>query len=253
MSRQRSGEGEAVLIRRRYKVVGVLRVQDGYALLEAVDITQRETPVCLLNCYEGALLSRYAKIYASLSHEDCPAYRGMFLEGETLVAVFDECGGEPIDLLFHRGDRWTWSERLAFAGELLHCALLLTPLPAEVGCAALLSENLLFDASDRSFRVRYMVPPMEEMNARELALLAGDQAKKILPRTLLSTRAEEDFLDTLERGEYGGTVALYAAWREYEPEIRRQREEFSEKGLFGKAWTLARRAVARRKRQEAWV
>ena len=46
---------KTLLIRERYKVVRVITAQPGYALLEAVDILDRETPSCLLNLYEGDL------------------------------------------------------------------------------------------------------------------------------------------------------------------------------------------------------
>ena len=52
---------ESLLIRERYKVVRVISLRRGYALLEAVDISERETPSRLLNLYEGEHLRRYAK------------------------------------------------------------------------------------------------------------------------------------------------------------------------------------------------
>lgn len=44
---------ETVMVRGRYKIVRVLEAGDDYAFAEAVDITERETPVRLLNIYEG--------------------------------------------------------------------------------------------------------------------------------------------------------------------------------------------------------
>ena len=146
----------APLIRQRYKVVGALCALPDYALLEAVDIAERETPIRFLNCYEGEQLHRYARILSALRPEDCPSFHGMFLEGETLVAVFDSCRGGSIDLLFHRGDSWSWRDRLDWAEKVLHQALLLSPLPPEVGCAAMLSENLLADQTARVIRSRFM-------------------------------------------------------------------------------------------------
>jgi len=49
-----------------------------------------------------------------------------------------------------------------------------------VSCAAFLSENVFVDLPGDRVRLRYHVRPMEDMNRRELALLAGDQVKKIL-------------------------------------------------------------------------
>ena len=57
---------ESILIRERYKVVRVLCAFEEYACVEAVDIQERETPVCLINLYEGELFYRYGKIYASM-------------------------------------------------------------------------------------------------------------------------------------------------------------------------------------------
>ena len=57
---------ETLLIRDRFKVVRVIAAQPGYALLEAVDIYDRETPSCLLNLYEGEHLRRYARICSAI-------------------------------------------------------------------------------------------------------------------------------------------------------------------------------------------
>ncbi len=221
-----------MLIRGRYKVVRVVALRRDYALLEAVDISDRETPLCLLNLYEGELLHRYSRIFTDVPGEECPAFRGIFLEQGTLVAAFDRCEGESIDRLFYRGDAWDWRDRLSFAELLLHRALSLANLPPELACAALLSENLLFDLKNRRVGVRWMAEPMEEMNPREAALLAADQVKKILPRTPAAGREERTFLDELETGAFRNVVALYGRWRSARPAIEAERGEFESKDPF---------------------
>ena len=172
---------DTVLIRERYKVVQVLWSEPDYALVEAVDIQERETPSRLINLYEGRLLHRYGRICADIRPEECPAFRGMFLCGDTLAVVFDSCGGAEIDQVFYKGDQWCWQDRLDYAELVLHQALQLANLPMEVACAAMLSENVRIDTTQRQVQLRYMLRPLPEMNPRELALLAGDQVKKILP------------------------------------------------------------------------
>ena len=88
---------EAVLIRERYKIVRVLHAAEDFACVEAVDIQDRETPVYLINLYEGEFFHRYGKIYASMKQEDCPALRRLFLDGQTIAAVFEEKQGVNID------------------------------------------------------------------------------------------------------------------------------------------------------------
>ena len=44
---------DTVMVRERYKIVRVLEAENDYAFAESVDITERETPVRLLNIYEG--------------------------------------------------------------------------------------------------------------------------------------------------------------------------------------------------------
>lgn len=235
----------SLLIRGRYKVVRVVAVQSGYALLEAVDISDRETPSCLLNLYEGELLHRYARVYSALRAEDCPAFRGMFLERGTMVTVFTLSRGESIDCLFYRGDAWSWQERLEYAQLFLHKALSLANLPPELSCAALLSDNVLFDPKEGRCDLRWMVRPMEEMNPRETALLACDQVRKILPRTLQAGEEERRFLKELEDGAFHNVVALYGRWREAEPGIRAEREEFARKSFIRRALILLGRAIRR--------
>ena len=235
----------SLLIRERYKVVRVIALEPDYALLEAVDISDRETPACLLNLYEGQLLHRYARICTGIKKEDCPAFRGMFLERGTLVAAFDRFGGESIDSLFFRGDRWNWQERLSCAELMLHRALSFANLPPEVSCAALLSDNVLFDLANGRVNTRWMLKPMEDMNQREAALLAADQVKKILPLSLKAGPEERRFLQRLEDGEFPTVVALYGCWREAQAAIRAEREEFEEKNFIKRGLILFGRAIRR--------
>lgn len=223
---------EALLIRERYKVVRVIARQPDYALLEAVDISDRETPSCLLNLYEGELLHRYARIFAGIRKEDCPAFRGVFLEQGTLVAAFNLSTGEPIDRLFFRGDAWKPEDRLLYAEKLLHHALSLANLPPEMSCAALLSDNVLFNQKEHRVSTRWMIVPMDGMNPRETALLAADQARKILPSSIKAGKEEQRFLDELASGEFRGVVALYGRWREAEQAIRAEREAFENKSFI---------------------
>jgi len=222
---------DALMIRERYKVVRVVYTQPDYALLEAVDIAERETPLCLLNLFEGELLHRYARICSGIQAVDCPAFRGMFLEDGTLTAVFDDCRGENIDRIFYRGDEWSWEERLRYAEMVFHQALSLANLPPEVSCAAMLSRNLIFELSSDRVKSRYMLLPMEDMNARELAILTTDQVRKIL--------------DRLESGVFRSIVPLYAYWREMEPVIREEREEFKKKSVIRRGFILLGRAIRR--------
>ncbi len=238
---------ETLLIRDRFKVVRVIALEQDYALIEAVDISERETPSCLLNLFEGRYLHRYAKICTGIRSEDCPAFRGIFLEKGTLVAAFACSGGEEIDRLFYRGDSWSWRDRLEMAGLLMNKALSLANLPPEVACAALLSENLLFDMTNKRLNIRWKLQPLEEMNPREAALLAADQLKKILPQSLQAGKEEQRFLDELNAGEFRNVVSLYGRWREAERAIREEREKFEKTNLIRRALILLGRAIRRGK------
>lgn len=241
---------EAVLIRERYKIVRVLHAAEDFACVEAVDIQDRETPVYLINLYEGEFFHRYGKIYASMKQEDCPALRRLFLDGQTIAAVFEEKQGVNIDQLFYEGDNWNWRDRLAYAEALLHAALTLYNLPPELSCAAMLTENLFFNCRDVKVRFRYLIPPLEEMNARELTLLTCDQLKKILRRRQSCLGAELDFIEQLDRCDFPTVVKLYAAWRSAQDGIRAEYEEWEEKSMIGKwlavAWLRIKRLFNRR-------
>lgn len=241
---------EALLIRERYKVVRVIARQQDYALLEAVDIADRETPSCLLNLYEGELLHRYARICSGIRKEDCPAFRGIFLEQGTLIAAFDRSTGEPIDNLFRRGDSWSIEDRMIYTEKLLHTALSLANLPPEISCAALVSENVLIDTKEHRVSIRWMMQPMKDVNQREAALLAADQVKKILPKTLRAGKEEQRFLDDIGSGELRSVVSLYGRWREAEQAIREEREAFDRKGPVRRGLIMLGH-LFRRKRKEA--
>ena len=240
---------ETLLIRERYKVVRVIVRKPDYALLEAVDISDRETPSRLLNLYEGELLHRYARIYASIHKEECPGFRGVFLEHGTLVAIFSQGTGEPIDRLFFRGDAWSLEDRLLYTEKLLHRALSLANLPTEFSCAALLSDNVLIDPKEHRVSFRWMLTPMDGTNQRETALLAADQVRKILVGSLRSGDEEYRFLTELRTGSFRNVVALYSRWREAEHAIREERETFESKNFIKRALIMLGRLFSRRRKE----
>lgn len=242
---------EAMLVRERYKVVRVLSTEEHYALWEAVDIQDRETPRRLLNVYEGPLLRRYAGVLDRMGAR--PGYHGMFLAEERLVAVFDDCQGRTIGQVFYRGDHWDWKSRLAFAHALMQYALNLADLPPEVGCSALQPENLLADAAETRFRTRSQISPMAEPDGRTLPLLAAARLRSILRPRFSSAGAELDLLERLERPPVSGIVPAYALWLEAREDIRAEHEALDEKNALLRGWTLlvksGRRRWKRRPRQ----
>ena len=222
---------EAMLIRERYKVVRVLWTQTDYALVEAVDIQERETPSCLINLYEGELLHRYGRLCGGLTESDCPELLEIFLE--------------DIDAAFVRGDGWKWSDRLEFAGLVMHRALMLANLPPEISCAVMLSDNLFVDTEERRVRLRYMLRPMEGMTPRELVLLACDQLGKILRWQPSSGPEESAFLERMSEGDFPSIVPMYSAWRQAEKDIREERESFAKQSFMRRWLTMAWRGIVR--------
>ena len=240
---------DAMLVRERYKVIRVSDSRENYAFAEAVDILDREMGGCLLNLYEGPLLRRYLPCFQQL--EGCPAFRGMFLEGESLAAVFQDCGGVPIDQVFYKGDRHSWQDRLYYAGQLLQAVLNLADFPPEAACALLLSHNVRVDPANRKICLRFHIVPMEGMNAREAALLAGDQLRKILRPRFSSPREELELLDELDRGSCHNVVQLYSLWRARSGEIEEACQALEKKNFVRRWCSLllgrVRRRIARRK------
>lgn len=238
-----------MLIRERYKVVRVLDVRENYAFLEAVDIQDREKKACYLNLYEGPLLRTYLDCFDKL--KDYPDYRGMFVSGETLVTVFDHCGGTGIDDVFLRGAEHDWSTRLQYAEMFLNKALSLANLPFEISCAMLLSDNVRVDMAGARVLLRGHIAPLSGMNARELALLAGDHVKKILLPGFWSPMEELEFLDKVERGTCSNIVRLYGLWREYRDPIREAYEKLSDMNPISRwlklLWKTVRWNIKKRK------
>ncbi len=225
--------------------------QPDFAAVEAVDIQDRETPMRLLNLYEGPLLHRYGRIYSQIEPGTCRPFRGVFLEREALAAVFQTASGTPVDQVFFKGDGWSWRDRLFYAQELLHGALLLTDLPPEISCAVLLSVNLLFDLANRKINFRFLISPMEQMNARELVFLVQDQLKKILPGLPSRPAEEEAFFDSMDREPFSSMVPLYSRWREAEPAIRAGYEAYEEKDALQKGvWLIKNRLADWRRGRE---
>ena len=118
---------DTMLVRERYKVVQVLDVRENYAFVEAVDILDREKNSCLLNIYEGPLLRAYLPCFDQLGA--CPDFQGVFLEGESLAAVFRYRAGPSIDQVFYRGGPAPLEGPAAYAQELLHQVLNMRTCP----------------------------------------------------------------------------------------------------------------------------
>ena len=242
---------DAMVVRERYKVVRVPDSRDNYAFAEAVDILDREMSGCLLNLYEGPLLRQYLPCFDRL--KGCAALENVFLDGESLVAVFQDCGGIPIDQFFYKGDRHSWQDRLYYAGQLCREVLNLSDYPPEVACALLLSDNVRVDQTNRQICLRFHAIPMEEMNPRETAYLAGDQLFKILRPRLSSPREELDFLDELDQGVCTSPVQLYALWKYRGQKIQAAYEALERKNVVRRWCSLlvgrVKRWFARRRKR----
>lgn len=220
---------DTLLVRERYKVVRVLDVRENYAFAEAVNILDRKQSPCLLNIYEGPLLRACLPCFVQM--QVCSAFREMFVEGDSLVAVFEDCRGQSIDQVFFRGAAFDWRTRLDYAEQLLHAALNMADLPVEVSCAAMLSENVLIAENDGKILLRFKVVPLEGMTPRELVYLTGDQLAKILLPQFSAPREQLDFLDELRRGGCVNIVQLYALWRERREQIQAAYEELENKNF----------------------
>lgn len=231
---------ETMLIRERYKVICVQEAENEYAFLEAVDIQEREKSTCLLNIYEGSLRPVYLNCFDRM--DDCDDFRGMFIQGESVVTVFEAHTGTGIDQVFYRGADHSWETRLTFAELVLHKALSLSSLPPEISCAAMLSENLLVDLDGR-IMTRWHVSPLEGMNGRELAYLAIDQVKKILLARFASPVEELMFLERLDSGTYTSMAQVYSLWRGSCADIRQGYEALEKKNFFKRWFSLLWKTV----------
>lgn len=216
---------ESMLIREQYKVVHVLAAQENYAAMEAVDIQNRENNTYLLNVYEGELLKPYLRTFHEL--RGCSAFHEMFVWHGSLVAVFRCRQGTNIDQVFYKGTQVDWQTRLTVARALFHQALSAWEYPSRVSCATLLSVNLALVMEECPLAVNYMIPPLEEMDRRELVLLLSDQIKKVLIHRWDSPMEERRFVRELCSGEETSAVRAYGRWVAEEPVIRAAYEKMN--------------------------
>lgn len=226
----------ALLLRGQYKVTCVLYAEASYAALQAVDIRSRDKKLYLLNVYEGAYLKAYLRCFHDL--RNCGSFREMFVWEESLVAVFDCRQGFPVDRVFYKGASVDWHLRMKAAADLFRQALLMSDMPPEISCAALLSENVQMFLEEECLRVNYMVPPLGEMNQRELVFLLSDQIQKILEIRWDSPQQERAFVRELSRGGERSVVAAYGKWTAAEPGILAAYEELEGMSALKRMLTL---------------
>ena len=206
------------LILGQYKVIRVLKMQDNYAAVQAVDILDRQQSIRLLNIYEGMAARRYAQMFMAVRH--CPEFLGTRLDGESLIAVFAWRDAPLIDSVFFADSGQHWFDRLNYAELLFRFVLSLWDQPAELGCAALRSSNLCVLEQDQKLWVNYCVEPTEKKLAqRELICLASDQAKKILLQTWNTELPQRRFLLELTGGRWKDAIHLNSAWNIARPQI----------------------------------
>ncbi len=234
---------ESGMRKARYKVTHTLCSRPDHEAIVCVDVEDREKRECLINVYRAGAAARYVACFDSLRH--CGEFRGMFLADGALNAVFALCGGKPIDEVFYRGADIAWQTRLRFAEELFHLGLAISDFPAEIACAAMLSENLRVFPEENRVGVNYVVAPVDWASQREAALLAADQAKKILLRRFSSPKEEIRFLDGLEAGAFQTPVALYAYWQANKSAIWQDYERLYAKPSLGRALYLFFQTIAR--------
>jgi len=234
----------------QYKVIQILRRQPEFAVVQAVDILDRQHPIRLLNIYEGKEALRHAAIFMNLRHNE--AFLQAQMEGESLIAVFQWRDAMPIDRVFYRDSGQEHEERLEYARLLFLLALELSDQPPEIGCCALKSENLCVLPKDKKLWVNYCLSPMAGATHREIICLVADQAKKILLDTWTSSLTERRFLARLEHGYWTDAVRLNSAWNSALVEIRQEYERQINAGMIKRFFALLIRNVrwARERKNE---
>jgi len=203
---------DAILIKSRYKVTQVLYACEDYAALLAVDLESRDKTEYLLNVYDGTHGRRYVGIFEQLRH--CREYMEKFVSDGALTVVFTFKPATGIDDVFYKGAVNDWLTRVHYAQLLFHLALSVSDFPPEIACAAFLSRNLKVLPSDKQLAVNYVIPPMDDLNAREVIFLLSDQVRKVLTRRFCMSVLERKFLESLEANAFTSIIALYSEWQE---------------------------------------
>lgn len=225
-----------ILIRNQYKVIRVLRAEPDYAAMLAVDILDREKTEYLLNVYEGPLLRRVLPALQQL--EGCRTLRTQFIWEGSLIAVFDDTAGQPIDAVFCRGNPIPRQLRLAMTEQLFRETLCICAYPPELSCSLLLSEQVRIFPQEKKLRLRWLLCPMEEMNERELVFLLGDQLRKLLLTRWDSPTAERKFLRALQTRSWKKVTELYAFWKECSPGIEAEYQKLEKKNPVARTLSL---------------
>jgi hypothetical protein len=234
---------EMNLIRARYKVTGVLRAEEAYAALRAVNIESGGAREYLLNVYEGAQARRYASCFDHLRRS--PELCEVFVTDGALISVFSYTDAPDIDRMFYKGAPVGWRERVNYAQLLLHLALSVSDYPAEIACAAFYSGNLIPLPKEGALAVNFAVSPAPA-NTRELMYLLTDQIKKVFLRRFGSPSAELDFTEELESWRYDTVGKIYSRWQEVKRAIEEEYEALERMNALKRTIKLALAALQRR-------
>lgn len=148
--------------------------------------------------------------------------------------MFDYREGKNIDQVFFRGARCSWRLRMKTAQSLFEQALSVWNFPPEIGCAALLSDNLIFLQEDSPLTVNFVVRPMEALQQRDMVFLLSDQIRKVLLQRWDSPIEERQFVRELCTGTAQSAAAAYNRWNATKPSIQAAYEKIESKNAMSR-------------------
>ena len=223
---------ETFLIKEQYKIIRLIRLEEHFAAVHAVDVTSRSNEQYILNIYDGELVKKYVGQFNEL--HNCPDYVGMFVRDESLVVVFKYSDGKPIDQCYYLGDNCNTGECVFYADRLFKETLAVSDFPPMISCAMLMSEQVRLRKTERDFVLRPVIVPVGEVNERELVLLLKDHIQKILHVRFTTASSVRRYLRELDEITFKSVVQMYSHWCARKPEMEAEEAKFENMAFIPK-------------------
>lgn len=231
-----------MIIKERYKVIRVLKLEEHYAALHAVDITARSNEQYIVNVYDGDLVKPYVGYFSTAQR--CPGFVEMFVRDGSLAAVFRYSDGQDMDLFFRRGNSLSGRECIEYADRLFDEALAVSDLSPYISCPLMLSSQLRPDPEDKKIRMKYVIEPMRDMNERELALLLRDQIVRILDIRFTTCMAVRKYVRNLRRSNVYTVAQMCSEWRSLRKTMYEETDALEGKMTAASAFGIIRVNIA---------
>ncbi len=224
----------AELIQERYKIEYKLKESRDYEAYRAVDIEDREKKVYILNVYSGENVKKYVKLFHDL--KNCPEYKGEFVIGSKLAAVFEYKTGEELNNIFKKKAMLSQDYRFKSVEQILNIGLIAESFPELLKKSMVEYRNFQVKQTSERIDMNFMIDPNSYSD--DYLDVLTDAIRRMLPKSFSEPIEERRFFLSLKRKPVKDGIELYSRWKKAFPAIRKEYDQQISLGIIERVFSL---------------